>query len=197
MGIIKVIGSKDGYKGAYINTTSRSNDWGKQLSPFFLGPINLYNGHKSINLENAWQFSKVYKEHVDESGNPTKDYYDWAKNGWNSSFAYRYPMGKGAVPLYSLWEYEKLTYLEARKKIYLPLYARAVTTTQAFSILKQKYERGDDIILWDFDGYDHEKLGMTIDDVINSENRKMGHAFVIYMLLTGKIIVKDDKVIVK
>ena len=30
------------------------------LSPFFLGPIPMYGGLEAKNMENAWQFSKVY-----------------------------------------------------------------------------------------------------------------------------------------
>jgi hypothetical protein len=39
--------------------------------------------------------------------------------------------------------------------------------------------------LWDFDGYNHKALNLTYTQVINDSNRKMGHAFVIAMLLDG------------
>ena len=51
-----------------VNTTSRSNDWSKGLSPFFLGPVDLYAGLSAKNVENAWQFAKVYPQHVDING---------------------------------------------------------------------------------------------------------------------------------
>ena len=92
-------------------------------------------------------------------------------------------MGKGAVPLYSLWDGVKLSYVEARKKIYFPGYAKAVATTAAFSQLLEEYRNKKEITLWDFDGYDHLKLGMTIKDVVNCPTRKMGHAFVLAHLL--------------
>lgn len=38
-----------------INTTSHSNNFSKGLSPFNLGPVFLYNGYQSRNVENAWQ----------------------------------------------------------------------------------------------------------------------------------------------
>lgn len=73
--------------GIIINTTSRSTDWGQEFSPFFLGPIDLYGGYVSQNMENAWQYSKVYQEHVDQDNNPTLAYWIWASNGWkNKSF---------------------------------------------------------------------------------------------------------------
>lgn len=189
--VLKVIGYKDKFNGEYINTTSRSSNWSKGLSPFYL------SCDIAKNVENGWQYSKVYTEHVDEQGNPTKEYFDWAYEGFNKVKADRYPMGKGRAPLYSYWNGEKLDYIEARKKIYIPLYAKAVVKSEAYKILKDLYDSGNDIVLWDFDGYDHTKLKMTFDDVINSRRKKMGHAFVLAMLLTGKIEVVDDTVIIK
>ncbi len=168
-----------------INTTSRSENWSRGLSPFFVGPVDLYDNYKSVNVENAWQFSKVYYNHVDENDNPTEKYFEWAKKGWESIKAYRYPMGKGMTPLFSYWDGEKLSYTEARKKIYIPLYAKAVQKSFAFQKLKKMHEENRDLYLWDFDGYNHKALGLTYEQVINDPNRKMGHAFVIAMLLEG------------
>ena len=168
-----------------INTTSRSKDWSRSLSPFYCGPVKLYDKYRSINMENAWQFAKVYEYYLEEDGTVGERYFNWAQDGWNDIKAHRYPMGKDAKPLYSVWDGEKLTYVEARKKIYIPLYAGAVRKTFAFDKLKKMHEEGQDLYLWDFDGYDHKACNLTFDQVINDPNRKMGHAFVIAMLLEG------------
>jgi hypothetical protein len=165
-----------------INTTSRSNTWSKGLSPFFLGPIPLYDGTYALNMENAWQYAKVYAMH-EENGEPTAEYFAWARAGWNKNYADRYPMGKGAKPLYSWWGGKKLSYVEARKAIYAPLYAQAVEKTPAYKTLVETYKQHGEIWLWDFDAYDHHKLNMTYTDVVNNEKRKMGHAFVLAMML--------------
>jgi hypothetical protein len=191
VGIVRVIGGRDKYKGEVINTTSKSTNWSRGLSPFYLGNIELYNGYKAQNVENAWQFSKVYKDHVDNNENPTPAYFDWAKKGWESKWAFRYPMGKGAIPLYSMWGEEKLDYIEARKQIYLPIYAKAVVKSEAYKILKRTYEQNGEVTLWDFDGYDYLSLGMSLEEVLNEPKRKMGHAFVLAMLLTGVCMVSD------
>ena len=183
--MVTVIGPRDARDPKAINTTSSSREWSRGLSPFFLGPVALYGGNTAQNMENAWQYSKVYPEHADKDGNPTEDYFAWAKAGWADTQAQRYPMGKGRKPLYSFWDGEKLSYVEARKKIYIPLYSRAVVNEPAFKVLKVKYETEKSIILWDYDGYDHRKLGMTYEDVVNSDTRKCGHAFVLAMLLEG------------
>ena len=189
--MIRIVGPRDRHydrhKDLVINTTSRSNEaWSRGLSPFHLGPVSLYSGtnpKNARNVENAWQFAKVYPLHVDKDENPTEEYFEWARDGWSHRRAIRYPMGKGAIPLYSWWEGEKLSYVEARKRIYVPLYTKAVVQTRTFEKLKEIHEKNDEIWLWDFDGYDHVELGMTLKEVLNDPTRKMGHAFVLAMIL--------------
>ncbi len=174
-----------------VNTTSKSKNWSKGLSPFFLPVEHLYNNHSAFNVENAWQFSKVYQEHLDSNGNITPEYFKWAQEGWDSKEAFRYPMGKGRTPLFSYWDGNRYDYITARKKIYAPIYSRAVQKTFAYSRLKTLYENSIqqkvDIYLLDFDGYNHIKEGLSFFDVINNPNRKMGHAFVLWYLLTKDI----------
>jgi len=190
---IRVIGPRDQKKPdeIVVNTTSRASGcWSQGLSPFFLGPVPLYPGvgiSESRNVENAWQYSKVYPEHVNAEGNPTPSYFEWAEAGWQKERADRYPMGKGRKPLYSWWAGAKLGYVDARKQVYIPIYAKAVVATQAFAHLLALCRTGGDIALWDFDGYDHLALGMTLKEVANCPSRKMGHAFVLAMLL-GKLL---------
>lgn len=184
--MVKVIGPKDQRDSRAINCTSRSDNWSQGLSPFFLGPVKLYGGHVAKNVENAWQYSKVYLVHTDASGDPGPDYFEWAQRGWDTDRAHRYPMGKGAKPQYSYWDGEKMTYIQARRKIYIPVYSAAVRKTDAFKILNGFYKaNGNEITLWDFDGYNHRELGLTWDQVIDSEERKCGHGFVLAMMLEG------------
>jgi hypothetical protein len=181
--MIYIIGPKDPKRTDAINTTSRSPIWSKGLSPFFLGPVKLYGNYVAKNVENGWQFVKTYLQFTDIFEDPTPDYFKWAETGWNDTRAHRYPMGKGARPLYSYWDGNKLSYIEARKQIYIPLYSEAVQKSEAWKLLVEHYKNNKDIWLWDFDGYDHISLGMTMDEVINCPTRKMGHAFVLKMLL--------------
>jgi hypothetical protein len=181
--MVKVIGPRDPRDPKAINTTSRSDNWSRGLSPFLLGPVKLYGDYVAQNVENAWQFSKVYAEHVGSDGKPSPAYFEWAKQGWMDTKAHRYPMGKGVKPSFSYWDGQQLTYVEARKKIYIPTYSAAVRESQAFKQLRSLYSVMEDIVLWDFDGYDHRSLGMTYEDVVNSNDRKCGHGFVLAMML--------------
>ena len=157
----------------------------KEFSPFTLGPVPLYGGLVSKNMENAWQYSKLYPE---QQG--LGNYYEWAKAGWLNDRAVRYPMGKGAKPLFSIWDGNALDYIEARKQIYIPLYSWAVRTYQfrAFMDLRREWQSNDhDFVIKDYDAYDHRGLGYSWEDVINDPERKMGHGFVLAMMIEGRL----------
>lgn len=180
-----------------INCTSRSKikKW-RQFSPFFLGPVEIPVGmiNKldqgvmiSKTHENAWQYAKVYARHTDTQDNPTLEYWKWAEKGWKNPKAVRFPMGKGRIPQYSIWNGKKLGYVEARKEIYAPTYSKLVMETDAFRDLKEIMNSGKYKVIWlrDFDGYDNTSLGKTLKEVVNNPKRKMGHAFVLAGCLTN------------
>lgn len=185
--MVRVIGPKDNpsLRIESINVTSHSTTWGRQLSPFLLGPCPLYGPYTAQNVENGWQYAKVYPEHLDGNGEPSERYWEWAKDGWGKERADRYPKGKGAKPAYSYWDGQKLSYVEARKRIYVPLYSNAVRQSPAWQLLKNAYGKNEDLRLFDFDGYD--SLRLNLDEVLNDPTRTMGHAFVLAMMLEGKL----------
>ncbi len=174
--------AKNPYGGVEIDTTSSSGQY-RDLSPFVLGPIDLEYIH-SETFENLWQFSKVYyPEHIDIDQSPNQDWYRWRHRGWLDKRAHRYPMGKGRKPEYSYWYGKKLDYIQARKTIYVPIYARFVKETDSFQRLLALYQSGKTIVLRDYDAYDHIKEGISLEEVLNNPNRKCGHAFVLAMML--------------
>jgi len=182
--MIRIIGPRDARDPNAVNTTSRSlTEWTTDLSPFNLGPAKLYGAHTARIFENAWQFAKVYPEFADVNGDPTPAYWNWARRGWNATRPYRYPVGKGKRPLYSLWRGQKLGYIEARLEIYLPLYRDLVKQTNGFKVLKRIYEDNGHVTLFDFDGYDHHRLGLSLSQVLHNPHRICGHAFILAMML--------------
>ncbi len=176
----------------------------KRLSPFFLGPCELYDGYVAKNMENGWQYSKVYYTHLVIDENipdriqltypPGESYFRWAREGWNNPRAVRYPMGRGAKPEYSYWKGKKLDYISARKEIYAPLYIKSVQKTEGYKLLSTKFLLDinyETLYLRDYDAYRHEDFGMTLTDVLNNSKKKMGHAFVLAMLLTNDDALKQ------
>lgn len=167
--------------GVGIDVTSGHGRFGV-LSPFHLGPVPLYDGHWSQTMENGWQYAKLYPQH------DTATYWPWAEEGWANKRAVRYPMGRGARPTCSLWAGDGLDYIEARKRIYIPLFAWAVRFYQLSALTELKVlAQSNDVMLRDYDAYDHRALGYSWDDVINDPERKMGHGFVLAMMIEGHI----------
>jgi len=106
------------------------------------------------------------------------------KKGIAQEKAQRFPYGRGAVPLYSYWDGRKLLYVEARHQIYAPLYAKAVESTASYGKLKQLYEEHNGrLSFFDFDGYQHESIGLSLEKVFYNTGKKMGHGFVLAMML--------------
>lgn len=189
---VTIIGPRNRPRAGVINTTSHGTSFERGLSPFFLGPVDCYPRPGTVgtitarNVENAWQFSKVYQEHlVPGTDEIDPAWFVWRDQGFADPRAHRYPMGKGRVPLFSLWAGDRLSYIEARKRIYIPLYTKAVRDTEAFAHLRGLYQKTGTVTLFDFDGYLHRELGMDFEAVINDPTRKMGHAFVLAMMLEG------------
>jgi hypothetical protein len=138
-------------------------------------------------MENAWQFNKVYEYYLEDDGTVGERYIKWAQEGWNDARAHRYPMGRGAKPLFSYWDGHVYGYVDARKKIYIPLYQESVQKRKAWQELKNLYEFARPIYLVDFDA--HNLAPDTFDywELWNNPNIKVGHAYVLAMMLEGKL----------
>ena len=176
------------YSCPEVSTVSNYGGIYTDLSPFVLGPVQTYEVEVyAQRFENLWQYSKVYKEHLDVDGNPSVEWFAWRARGWADMRAHRYPMGRGRKPEYSWWEEEKLGYIDARKQIYAKVYAKRVVQTRSYDLLKLLYFTRGEVVLRDYDAYDHIKMGMSLRDVINNPNQIMGHAFVLAMMLENKL----------
>lgn len=186
-----------------VNTTSRSqNARTRQLSPFLLGPCEVQpfgpEGQGQAcgrqdervpveRMENAWQFSKVYRKHADAEGWPSDQWRAWSTEGFASSKPHRFPMGAGAKPLYCLHHGRRLGYVQSRIEVYAPLYAWCVETycPELLEELRQRHAGGEKIALFDFDGHCHHLAGLSLKDVLYNTRRKMGHSFVLAGLIQG------------
>ena len=205
----------------------------KDVSPFYLGPLVTSDGLKCYIFEHFWQASKVFPCHLvcDEL---TPEFFSWRKSWYDmekvkNKTESRRPhtlLGyKDKDCLFSVFyedgEYKRLTYVEARKKMYIPEYAKLIVKTESYKWIKSLYDSGKKIALVDFDGYNYyydtakEKLynsyvnkvkypSVSKSDYLNLDSMKKvidcgftpaGHSFIIKMLLEGDIEVVDDQVI--
>ena len=152
---------------------------------FELSPYSLTD-EKGRNMENLWQFSKVYPKvpavrntysrfnptviwqhpaetHVDAKGNLTEEYQAWRKKGMENKYPVRYPVGFSrearASCLYSMDEDgKKYDYVGARENIYLKLYSRLVKEEKKYQKLKKKWRSGTNLLIVEVDGPRQESL---------------------------------------
>jgi hypothetical protein len=195
---IRVIGPADYNRYVkhpfFVDTTHKAAaGWSKGLSPMVLGPVPLYGGRRAQYLSNALEFSKVYPEDVDENGEPSQRYWEWATAGWSSPTPLSEPKGREVRPKFTYWDGKRLTGLDARKTVLWPLYRNAVAMTPAFTHLGTMAERCPEIVLFAFDGFDEESFGMTLKDVLLDFRRPLSHAFILKaMLLHGNHVKPED-----
>lgn len=205
---------------------TKSTKYGS-LSPYVI------TGENGRNMENIWQFSKVYPKvpkstqtysrydrrviwdhpaetHVNDDGTLTKEYWVWRKKGMNSKDAIRYPVGfeHRHKCLYAISEDnpdEKLDYIQAREKIYVPLYIKCVQDLPQFIELKRRLQQGENLLIIEVDGPHEEsiayyKANYGVEDdfisrntvLVTSENMKVllndskhpfGHGYCLGMAL--------------
>lgn len=158
-----------------------------------LSPYCLKDDENRI-MENIWQFSKVYESvpvsrqiysryqprviwkwpeeiHV-RDGKLTPEYYKWREAGMNACDPIRYPVGFEARHdcLGSLLDDEitLLNYIEARKKLYFPLYCRLVEKQPIFQQLKKRLRNGENLLIIEidtcYDDIDYYKKNYGVDD---------------------------------
>lgn len=155
---------------------TKSSAYG-ELSPYLL------TNSRGFIMENIWQFSKVYEKvkyskqiysqwdrtviwehpeetHVDEDGDLTLEYLEWRRKGYRNKYPVRYPVGikDRHKCLYSYWRKEKLDLIEARKKIYLPIYKKLVKRQPKFHKLLDMLKKGINLLIIEVDGPHQESL---------------------------------------
>lgn len=138
------------------------------------GPLELA-GLVSHNVENFWQGTKVYLEHID---NP-KEWIKWRNSLLSDRYAHRYPMGKDKKPEFSYLDAEngRMSYVQARHKIYVPIYIQKLERycSRAINSVVDMLTVTD-VSLWDFDGRVTDE---SFNEILNNEYGKCGHAFVL------------------
>jgi hypothetical protein len=103
----------------------------------------------------------------------TKQYLAWRRKLMNCQDAVRYPVGYGDRHKCVFAMGEKpdgsidttpLTYIEARKRIYVPVYVEAVRRCPTFAKLKARVEAGENLLIIEVDGPHEEDLAHYIQE---------------------------------
>jgi len=177
-----------------INVGSGSRGDFKQLMPPKLGTLPLrFKGDKTSadvkNVENVWQFCKVFAKDIGLDGKPTPEWFATRLKGWADPNGHQWgkkKQPKGTKPVYFLWGHdEKLQYLEARSRIFCRVYATLAVRTLAYRRLVELIEKGTNIQILGLDGYDYVAEKRSLHECLNDPNRNFGHEFILAGLLTG------------
>lgn len=210
----------------------------QDLSPFFVGPVMTSDGVEAKIFEIMWQCGKVYPCH-DDNGKPNAAFFEWRNYFYSQTECSRVLMRHACQSLgykhsdaryFAYFDREKeewtsLGYVEARKKIYFPEYAKLIYNTESFRYLKSLVDSGQKIAIVDFDSHNYnEECAMkkeymayvnkckeektvptlTEDDftniksfkeLINAPFMKVGHGCAIKALLQGDLEVVDGEVV--
>jgi hypothetical protein len=204
-----------------VNVTSKSSSPEfASLSPMHIGPVACYleNGKPvtAVNLEVAWQYSKIYSHILGEDGKlvdvrsrflttdpqgkpvPTAEWFRWRDAAFtNPKFDHRHAefdrnkkfvrraFPKGSQVAWWYWDGQLLDAVQARKKIYARLYEQHAQSLPGFRALREIVARGDDLQIFDFDGYDWQELNLSPADCVRDLNHSFGHGMVLAFLLQG------------
>jgi len=157
------------------------------LSPKSMGPIKHPQPDlpAALNLENFWQFSKVFSDEVDVKGEPLPIFFERQKNGFLDPIPHRHkPNATGNIPLYSVWKRPdgsliKYKYIQARQ-IYCYYYEQFALKDPNFHKLKQMLQDGFNLQICGYDAYQPTESWEThyLD-----ASRPFGHELVLMTLL--------------
>lgn len=192
----------DGFKNVNVHSTGRGVF--VQLFPAKLGPINVKSlvgaSVRVHNIENLWQFSKVYESDIDhDTEEPSADWVARRDKGWADPQGYLSVMKKEDViggkgddddtpvikPRFFMWGNTQLSFLKARRSIFCRAYASLVVKTEGYRKLVAMIQKGINIQILSDTGYDYAGQGRTLYQCLNDPNQVFGHEFVLAGLLTG------------
>jgi hypothetical protein len=163
-----------------------------ELSPMCLGPVN--HGEPgfppALNIENYYQFSKVFPSEVDVDGKVKQEFFDLRRKVFLEPVAERHKI-KGVKPLFSLFlnegsQEERYTYVGSRQ-FYCRQYERLAKESQSFTKLKRKLDDGYNLQICGYDGFDINSQDGNLKDIVKrhylDSSKPFGHELVLFTLL--------------
>jgi hypothetical protein len=213
-----------GYLNIVVTSINKSG-LGSQLSPFCL------RDEQNHIMENIWQFSKLYSsvpkvsatasntwswkaEIHDMNGEIQPNYWKWREAGMNHPDPVRSPVPKEyrgrclcSIVEASDGAIERLDYMQARKRIYIPTYVRLARRTLDYDVLVEMLAQGYNLQILDFDGptredhspydamiageYGEDGVGSlaidtrVLEELLQDTMHPFGHGYVLAGMLLG------------
>jgi hypothetical protein len=166
----------------YFNANVCSNGKFRVLSPMLIGPVE-WMGYRATNIENLWQFSKVYEDEL--YNNEIKaSYYARRDAGFENPKGIRRPK-KGKVAFCYIGG-ERLNYEQSRNKVYIPMYCKYVEGNLGLQALKEVLQKTNVQILG-FDGRKFDDLQVELRNLM----KPFGHELIVCGLLKNNLVWKS------
>jgi hypothetical protein len=198
MRMMKSVEDVDGFLKVFPNHRhgGRTDGLGvPELSPMVLGPVK----HRepdfppAQNIENYFQSSKVYPHEADEEGNPLPQFYETRRKMFESEIPERHKFpGLKEKPLYSVFferegKEHHYSYVASRQ-FYCRQYQKLAFKTEALQKLFDLVERGYNLQILGYDGFDLDSEVENLKEIIAEHYRDgskpFGHEAVLFTLMT-------------
>lgn len=195
----------EGYDNVNV-TSGNQGRWGA-LSPMKLGPFYLVEQLKPLipypdgihpgfekysdkqrafvyNLENCWQFSKIYDIDV-VNGIVQPSFFQRRAKGFGDSSPHRRALPKAkATTVAAYWD-GKLYDYQSSRYYYCSLYEKLARMTAAYADLELLYRNGTNLQILGYDGRDVEVTESGMKTAYLDVNCPFGHELVLCCMLKG------------
>lgn len=206
----------EGYENVLIHTSG-------ELSPYTMKDDNY------VIMENFYQHHKIWKKvtkqlqplsqyqpniirwehpeevHMNDDGTIKPEYWSWRQKGFANSRWVRYPTGYkhhheavGSV-IGTPNNYKIISYIEARKQIYVPKYKEIAVQTELYRKLQEKLDKGINLQINEVDGptyteeYPYNQVvdgsieitAEILDNLLNNPKQAFGHGYTLAGCLLG------------
>ena len=134
------------------------------------------------NLENYFQYNKVYEKEVDSNGKIKKEFYEMRIKGYKDDKPHRRKYTKQDKCLYSLWKDKKYNYIESRY-FYCHYYEMLAKKEDDYKHLVKLINKGYNIMICGYDAYEMNEN--NVKESYLSVDKPFGHERVLYTMLRG------------
>lgn len=198
--LVLTASSQYGSLGPYVlkddNGRIMENIW--QASKIYKEVPDVVQKYSRYDNKIIWQWKK--ERHVDDNGVILPAYWNWRQHLMDNNYAVRYPLGfgKNKLCLYAIMDkddgsYEyNIDYINARKKIYGPVYCDLAKKQKQFKDLQKELNDGNNLLITEVDGphgesidYYKNKYGVN-DNFIENNTMLVNEENI-------KIMLNDDK----
>jgi hypothetical protein len=171
---------------------AKGSKYRRDFSPMHIDPARPYKAPDGLiyaNFEHFWQGGKRYAGIAPRA---VRDFFHAATQPHR-----RYPGSKGRTVLHAQWDITgksgPMGYVRSRREVYVPYYSAHIAQSESVRELRDRVERGESVVVYDFDGPRTDKGGVSCELFtpelfacrIKDERFPFGHGYVVAAMIAG------------